>query len=92
MQHLYESHYYPVKDRFFCSYVKGWMDNGRLKDQFATLYILAVNKNCLVIDCFSGNGWQLNFRRHFNDWELNEVSQQLNLLEPHAWMTAEGIL
>ncbi|DAD49317.1 TPA_asm: hypothetical protein HUJ06_000104 (mitochondrion) [Nelumbo nucifera] len=24
MQHLYESQYHPVKDRFCCSYVKGW--------------------------------------------------------------------
>uniref|UniRef100_A0A0V0I3T7 Putative ovule protein n=1 Tax=Solanum chacoense TaxID=4108 RepID=A0A0V0I3T7_SOLCH len=35
--------------------------------------LLSSNPEIVVSDCWSPQGWNLNFRRHLNDWEVERV-------------------
>lgn len=52
-----------------------------LSNRFPNLYNCSVNKDCSVAEFYSTNGWQINPRRGFNDWEFEEVGQLLQLLD-----------
>ncbi|KAG5627326.1 hypothetical protein H5410_012544 [Solanum commersonii] len=42
---------------------------------------------CTVAECYINSGWQLHFRRNFNDWEMDDISHLSHLLDP---ITLEG--
>lgn len=46
-----------------------------LKDRFLSLYNCSLTKEGSVAEHYSSNGWQINSRRDFNDWEMEEVRQ-----------------
>jgi len=57
--------------------VRFWKDNWigevPLQDKFPDLMLLSSNPEIVVSDCWSPQGWNLNFRRHLNDWEVERV-------------------
>lgn len=54
-----------------------WLGEEKLMNRFPTLYSLISNKNCTIADCYTGQEWKFNFRRNFNDWEVDEIGQLL---------------
>lgn len=39
------------------------------------------NPEAAVYECWTAQGWNLSFRRHLNDWEINRVASMLHELE-----------
>ncbi|RVX06963.1 Transposon TX1 uncharacterized 149 kDa protein [Vitis vinifera] len=54
-----------------------WCGNERLSHAFPQLYEMAVNKNATVNEMWDHSngpgGWNLNFHRDFNDWEMDMI-------------------
>lgn len=50
-----------------------------------SMYMLAVNKEDKVADCWvlmgEGGNWNINLRRNLNDWEMEEMTLLLGLVE-----------
>lgn len=57
-----------------------WVGEESLKNRFPTLYNCSFNREGCVSEFYFPDGRQLNFRRDFNDWEVVEVGQLLQVL------------
>ena len=59
-----------------------WVGESKLKDLFPFLYRIATHNSAVVADLWGrqggGGGWEVQFRRSFQDWELEEVNHLLN--------------
>ena len=49
------------------------MGNFSLKSIFPEMHDLAVNKQVSVVEVWTQHGWNFQFRRNFNDWEIGTV-------------------
>ena len=60
-----------------------WVGDSKLKDLFPLLFRIATHNSAVVADLWGrqgdgGGGWEVHFRRSFQDWELEEVNRLLN--------------
>lgn len=58
-----------------------WLGHGPLRDNFPDLHSLAVEPESTIQEVWSQQGWNLNFRRALNDWEIVRVTEFFNVLE-----------
>lgn len=61
-----------------------WLGEAPLQDRFPHLMMLCRDPNINVAECWSNHGWNFNFRRHLNDWEVEKVATLLNEVEIFA--------
>ncbi|RVW56571.1 hypothetical protein CK203_086726 [Vitis vinifera] len=62
-----------------------WVRDSKLKDLFPLLFRIAANNSAVVADQWGrqeggGGGWEVHFRRPFQDWELEEVNRFLGYI------------
>nr|CAN74099.1 hypothetical protein VITISV_028591 [Vitis vinifera] len=62
-----------------------WVGDSKLKDLFPLLFRIAANNSATVADLWGrqeggGGGWEVHFRRPFQDWELEEVNRFLGYI------------
>ncbi|KAJ9701144.1 hypothetical protein PVL29_006475 [Vitis rotundifolia] len=60
-----------------------WVGDSKLKDLYPLLFRNAMHNSTGVADLWGrqgggGGGWEVHFRRPFQDWELDEVTRFLN--------------
>ena len=59
-----------------------WVGDSQLKDLFLLLFRIATHNSAVVADLWGrqggGGGWEVQFRRPFQDWELEEVTRFLD--------------
>ena len=60
-----------------------WVGDSKLKDLFPLLFRIVPHNFAVVADLWGrqgggGGGWEVHFRRSFQDWELEEVNRLLN--------------
>ncbi|KAJ9689585.1 hypothetical protein PVL29_014989 [Vitis rotundifolia] len=60
-----------------------WVGDSKLKDLFPLLFRIATHNSAIVADLWGsqgggGGGWEVHFRRSFQDWELEEVNRFLS--------------
>ncbi|MCD7473432.1 hypothetical protein HAX54_015301 [Datura stramonium] len=51
------------------------------QNEFPMVHNLEVNKNSRVAECLSSTGWHLRLPRNLNDWEIEDFSLLLELLQ-----------
>ena len=59
-----------------------WVGDSKLKELFPLLFRIATHNSAVVADLWGrqgggGGGWEVHFRRPFQDWELEEVNRFL---------------
>ncbi|WJZ90143.1 hypothetical protein VitviT2T_009309 [Vitis vinifera] len=80
-----------------------WCGNAALSQIFPQQFTLAVHKNATINEVWNSSlgqgGWNLRFARDFNDWELDQIRDILNLLRDFktspeedsvSWKRGEG--
>ncbi|KAG5575660.1 hypothetical protein H5410_055794 [Solanum commersonii] len=75
-----------LKTRFWKD---NWLGESPLQDRFPDLMMLCRNPEINVAECWSNHGWNLNFRRHLNEWAVERVASSLNEVEMFAGTTME---
>ncbi|RVW22206.1 putative ribonuclease H protein [Vitis vinifera] len=64
-----------------------WCTDTELSHCFPHLFVMAIHRNATVEEMWDQNsgqgGWNLNFLRDFNDWELDMVGDLLHALRGH---------
>ena len=60
-----------------------WVGDSKLKDLFPLLFRIATHNSVVVADLWErqgggGGGWEVHFRKSFQDWELEEVTRFLD--------------
>lgn len=60
-----------------------WAGSIPLKLEFPSLYDLCNDKNCLVSDCWAGDGWRVEFRRPLGDSDYREWEKLVSMLYWH---------
>ena len=58
-----------------------WLGNFSVKSIFPEMHDLAVNKQVSVAEVMTQHGWNFQFRRNFNDWEIETVTNFFGRLE-----------
>lgn len=58
-----------------------WIGNEPLKDSFSDIFNLVNQPQASVPETWSLQGWNLNFRRLLNDWEVTRVIEFYKLLD-----------
>ncbi|RVX14343.1 Pyruvate kinase isozyme G, chloroplastic [Vitis vinifera] len=62
-----------------------WCGNEALSQTFPQLFTLAGHKNAKVCEVWDSSlgqgGWNLSLARDFNDWEIDQIGEMLNLLK-----------
>ncbi|RVW65783.1 hypothetical protein CK203_007246 [Vitis vinifera] len=62
-----------------------WCGNEALFQTFPQLFTLAGHKNAKVCEVWDSSlgqgGWNLSLARDFNDWEIDQIGEMLNLLK-----------
>ena len=62
-----------------------WCGNEALSQSFPQLFTLAGHKNAKVCEVWDSSlgqgGWNLSLVRDFNDWEMDQIGDMLNLLK-----------
>ena len=58
-----------------------WLELGSLKTLFPDVFILNQQERATVAEVWSNQGWNLRFRRPFNDWEIQRVVEFYRTLE-----------
>ncbi|RVW22247.1 LINE-1 reverse transcriptase-like [Vitis vinifera] len=62
-----------------------WCGNEALSQSFPQLFTLAGHKNAKVCEVWDSSlgqgGWNLSLARDFNDWEIDQIGEMLNLLK-----------
>ena len=70
-----------------------WCGNEALSQIFPQLFTLASNRNAKVSEVWDSSlgqgGWNLRLARDFNDWELEQIGNMLNLLKDFRTSTEE---
>ncbi|RVW94174.1 putative ribonuclease H protein [Vitis vinifera] len=77
----------------FCFWTDKWCGNEALSQIFPQLFTLAGHRNAKVSEVWDsslGQGsWNLSLARDFNDWELEQIGNMLNLLKDFRTSTEE---
>ncbi|WMV52983.1 hypothetical protein MTR67_046368, partial [Solanum verrucosum] len=58
-----------------------WLDQAPLRDTFNDIYTLNQQQRVTVAEVWSNQGWNLSFRRPFNDWEILRLVEFYSKLE-----------
>ncbi|KAK4708021.1 hypothetical protein R3W88_028946 [Solanum pinnatisectum] len=58
-----------------------WVGDACPKDRFPTLFNCSTKRNGNVADFHSNSGWQQEFSRNLNDWEVEDCWQLLQQIE-----------
>ncbi|WMV43211.1 hypothetical protein MTR67_036596 [Solanum verrucosum] len=58
-----------------------WLDQAPLRDTFNDIYTLNQQQRATVAEVWSNQGWNLSFRRPFNDWEILRLVEFFSKLE-----------
>lgn len=58
-----------------------WIGQGPLNQDFPEIFVLSLQREAIVADLWSPQGWKLNFRRPVNDWEIENLVELLKVLE-----------
>ena len=70
-----------------------WCGNEALSQMFPQLFTLAGNRNAKASEVWDSSlgqgGWNLRLARDFNDWELEQIGNMLNLLKDFRTSTEE---
>ncbi|RVX16130.1 hypothetical protein CK203_014543 [Vitis vinifera] len=74
-----------------------WVGDSKLKDLFPLLFGIAANNSAIVADLWGrqeggGGGWEVHFRRPFQDWELEEVNRFLGYISAVRVQEGEDFL
>ena len=74
-----------------------WVGDSKLKDLFPLLFRIAANNSAIVADLWGrqeggGGGWEVHFRRPFQDWELEEVNRFLSYISAVRVQEGEDFL
>ncbi|WMV14421.1 hypothetical protein MTR67_007806 [Solanum verrucosum] len=70
-----------------------WHEKGNLEELFPDVYNLVTFQSGFIAALWTLQGWNLNFRRHLNNWEVQRVAEFLNTVEPsNGLQTREDIL
>ena len=73
-----------------------WCTDTPLSHCFPHLFVMAVHRNATVEEMWDQNsgqgGWNLNFLRDFNDWELDIVGDLLHVLRGHRPSLEEDLV
>ncbi|WJZ84098.1 hypothetical protein VitviT2T_003721 [Vitis vinifera] len=74
-----------------------WVGDSKLKDLFPLMFRIAANNSVVVADFWGrqeggGGGWEVHFRRPFQDWELEEVSRFLGYISTVKVQEGEDFL
>ncbi|WKA03180.1 hypothetical protein VitviT2T_021306 [Vitis vinifera] len=74
-----------------------WVGDSKLKDLFPLLFRIATNNSAIVADLWGrqeggGGGWEVHFRRPFQDWELEEVNRFLGYISAVRVQEGEDFL
>ncbi|WMV46335.1 hypothetical protein MTR67_039720 [Solanum verrucosum] len=64
-----------------------WAGQETLKNKYPDLFNLSLQKVSRIREMRDNQGWDLKFRRHLNDWEINRVAELLNTLEQYKDLT-----
>ncbi|KAG5601105.1 hypothetical protein H5410_032475 [Solanum commersonii] len=59
-----------------------WTGQSSLKNLFTKLYSISLKQQTKVNQILEEQGWNLNFKRSLNDWEIKKVTNLLQILEP----------
>ncbi|WMV40242.1 hypothetical protein MTR67_033627 [Solanum verrucosum] len=57
-----------------------WVDQVILRNRFPILFNMSLQKEATIREMRDNQGWDLRFRRHLNDWEVNKIVELLNIL------------
>lgn len=52
-----------------------------IKLEFPLLYRICEDKDCLVCECWEGDGWRVTFRRPLGDRDMSEWERMMDLLD-----------
>lgn len=63
---------------------------GPLKDQFPDLFRLALLSDSTLATNRKQDGWNFNFRRHLNDWELERLDEIFGYNGIFSWIGTES--
>jgi len=70
-----------------------WHEKGNLEELFPDVYNLVTFQQGFIADLWTLQGWNFNFRRHLNDWEVQRVADFLNTVEPfNGLQTGKDVL
>ncbi|KAJ9677624.1 hypothetical protein PVL29_022550 [Vitis rotundifolia] len=74
-----------------------WVGDAKLKDLFPSLFRLATHNSAIVADLWGrqgggAGGWEVHFRRPFQDWELEEVNRFLGHISAEKVQEGEDFL
>ncbi|WMV55241.1 hypothetical protein MTR67_048626 [Solanum verrucosum] len=70
-----------------------WNEKGNLEELFPDVYNLVTFQQGFIADLWTLQGWNFNFRRHLNDWEVQRVADFLNTVEPfNGLQTGKDVL
>ena len=58
-----------------------WLRSDSLYSLFPNLAVMAVESEMSVADTWTQQGWDIHFRRNFNDWEIDIVIEFFKMLE-----------
>ncbi|KAG5620180.1 hypothetical protein H5410_005398 [Solanum commersonii] len=57
-----------------------WVDQVTLRNRFPILCNMSLQTEATIREMRDNQGWDLRFRRHLNDWEVNKIVELLNIL------------
>ncbi|KAJ9691389.1 hypothetical protein PVL29_013542 [Vitis rotundifolia] len=73
-----------------------WCGNAVLSQNFPQLFTLAVHRNATVNEVWDSSlgqgGWNIRFSRDFNDWELDQIRDLLNMLRDFRTSSEEDLV
>ncbi|KAL6347674.1 hypothetical protein AAG906_026202 [Vitis piasezkii] len=74
-----------------------WVGDSKLKDIFPLMFRIAANNSVVVADFWGrqeggGGGWEVHFRRPFQDWEMEEVNRFLGYISTVKVQEGEDFL
>ncbi|WMV58807.1 hypothetical protein MTR67_052192 [Solanum verrucosum] len=63
-----------------------WFDQTPLKEAFPDLFLICVNPEVTIQECWSTQGWDISFRRRLNDWEIERVALIPTKVKCFTWL------
>ncbi|WMV22162.1 hypothetical protein MTR67_015547 [Solanum verrucosum] len=66
-----------------------WHESGNLELLFPDIYNLVLSQQRTIAEIWTTQGWNFQFRRHLNDWEVMRVAEFLNIVGNFNGLQAE---
>ncbi|KAG5615003.1 hypothetical protein H5410_014827 [Solanum commersonii] len=57
-----------------------WHEMGVLRNIYPDIHNLMLNQQRTIAELWKPDGWEINFRRQVNDWEITRVAEFLNTI------------